>query len=323
MNSDVPTVRRTENQPVIDIKRLATKPTFIIWFKRSRSQLEQKPNLGLKTVLFSGLVRKIQTTFRLLRADINAHQNLVIKQFDLRQRREAEGRAREATEQASRAYSEVEDTNLQLVVNAIDTVRRDNDILKSHYKEAMSVGDYDRAAEIQESMGSNSAKLLQLENGKAAMESRPRQQPAPGYSDPVDAFAARLSPKSAEWIRRNPQFVTDSRLQQKMIAAHNLAVADGYRPDSDEYFEFVEDTLKTKRQPAQDNAVNTDSPMSGASRPAPRAAPPAAPVNRTSSQRGNTVRLTSAEAETAKMFGMTDQEYAKHKLALQREGKMN
>ena len=247
-------------------------------------------------------------------------QNL---ETERRARKEAEVRARDAAQHANKAYSEVEDTNFQLVVNAIDTVRRENDILRSHYKEAMSVGDYDRVAEIQESMGSNSAKLLQLENGKAAMEARPRQQQVPTYADPVEDFASRLSNRSAEWIRRNPQFVTDTRLQQKMIAAHTLAVADGYRPDSDEYFEYVEDTLKTRRQPQQETAANTDSPMSSASRPAPRAAPPAAPVNRSSSQRGNTVRLSSAEAETAKMFGMTDQEYAKHKLALQREGKMN
>lgn len=240
-----------------------------------------------------------------------------------RARKEAEGRAREAAEQANKAYSEVEDTNLQLVSNAIDTVRRENDILKSHYKEAMSVGDYDRAAEIQESMGSNSAKLLQLENGKAAMEARPRQQQVPTYSDPVDNFASRLSPRSADWVRKNPQFVTDQRLQQKMIAAHNLAVADGYRPDSDEYFEFVEDTLKMRRQAQNEATSNAESPMSSASRPAPRPAPPAAPVNRSSSPRNNTVRLSAAEAETAKMFGMTEQEYAKHKLALKREGKIN
>ena len=238
-------------------------------------------------------------------------------------RREAENRARDAAEQANKAYSEVEDTNLQLVVNAIDTVRRENEILKSHYKEAMSVGDYDRAAEIQESMGANSAKLLQLENGKAAMEARPRQQQVPSYSDPVEGFASRLSPRSAEWIRKNPQFVTDQRLQQKMIAAHNLAVADGYRPDSDEYFEFVEDTLKIRRQQQQEAAAEVESPLSSAAKVAPKPAPPAAPVNRSSSPRANTVRLSAAEAETAKMFGMTEQEYAKHKIALQREGKMN
>lgn len=238
-------------------------------------------------------------------------------------RREAEMRARQAAEQANKAYSEVEDTNLQLVVNAIDTVRRENEILKSHYKEAMSVGDYDRAAEIQESMGANSARLLQLENGRTAMESRPRQPAIPTYTDPVDAFASKLSPRSAEWIRKNPQFVTDQRLQQKMIAAHTLAVSDGYQPDSDEYFAFVEDTLKVRRPQPSEQPSAADAPLSNASRPVSRAAPPAAPVNRSSSPRANTVRLSPAEAEAAKMFGMSEQEYAKHKLALKREGKMN
>lgn len=240
-----------------------------------------------------------------------------------RARKEAEMRARDAAEQANKAYNEVEDTNLQLVVNAIDTVRRENDILKSHLKEAMSVGDYDRAAEIQESMGANSAKLLQLENGKAAMEARPRQQPVKYASDPVEDFASRVSPRSAEWIRKNPQFVTDQRLQQKMIAAHNLAVADGYRPDSDEYFGFIEDTLRIRRQQPQEAEVAAESPLSSASRPAPRPAPPAAPVNRSSSPRANTFQLSKAEAEAAKMFGMSEKEYAQHKIALKREGKMN
>jgi hypothetical protein len=108
-----------------------------------------------------------------------------------------------------------------------------------------------------------------------------------------------------------------------MIAAHNLAVADGYRPDSDEYFGFVEETLKIRRQPYAEQQEQAESPLSSASRPAPRPAPPAAPVNRSSSPRANTVRLSSAEAEAAKMFGMSEQEYAKHKLALKREGKMN
>jgi len=240
-----------------------------------------------------------------------------------RARKEAEMRARDAAEHANRAYNEVEDTNLQLVVNAIDTVRRENDVLKSHYKEALSVGDYDRAAEIQESMSSNAAKLLQLENGKAAMESKPRQPPVKYQTDPVEDFASRVSPRSAEWIRKNPQFVTDARLQQKMIAAHNLAVADGYRPDSDEYFGFIEDTLKIRRQTQNEQVEQAESPLSSASRPAPRAAPPAAPVNRSSSPRSSVVRLSQAEAEAAKMFGMSEKEYAQHKLALKREGKMN
>lgn len=240
-------------------------------------------------------------------------------------RMEMERRAREFAQTAYLAKNEAQDSNLHLVTNAIETVKQQTEILKSNYAAAMSSGDYERAAEIQQAMSGNSAKLLQLEQGKQALESMPKQQaPQPiGVTDPVEALASQLSPRSAAWIRKNPQFATDPRQYQKMLAAHNLAVADGIPPDTDEYFDVVETTLRMRRS----EPVNTDDPMSDAAKPTQRRTPPpAAPVSRSGGgpgSRPNTVRLTSAEREMASMMGMTVEEYAKNKLALQKEGKLN
>lgn len=248
---------------------------------------------------------------------------------DERQARfEAEKRARSEAERARQAYSDVEDTNLQLINSAISTVQRDIELMKDKYAESMSIGDYNKAAEYQAAMSSNAARLLQLENGKSALEAKVKEAPnreTERYSDPVEAFASQLSPRSADWVRKHPQFVTDQRLNQKMIAAHNLAMADGYEADSDDYFAAIEETLKIgrNRQPQRDES--TDSPLSSASKPASRSSqsvpPPSAPV-RDGGARSNVVRLSRAEAEIAKSFGMTEQEYAKHKLALKKEGKL-
>jgi hypothetical protein len=237
-------------------------------------------------------------------------------------RKEAERQAQVASYEAQKASYQVEDSNLTLVTNAIDTLKRDNEYLKAAYKESMSVGDYDRAAEIQEVMSGNSAKLLQLENGKNVMESKPRQPPQ-FEADPVERMASSLSPRSAKWIRNNPQFATDPRLTQKMVAAHNLAMADGYKADSDDYFEFVEDILKvrTKKDDYEDESALSEASM-GKSR---RSAPVAAPVSRSGQAPGtrpNVVRLTSDEREIARFNKMTDQEYARYKMQLQKEGKL-
>lgn len=236
---------------------------------------------------------------------------------------EAEKNARRAAEAAVEAKNEVQDTNLQLVKNAIDTVKRNNDILKYNYSEAMAVGDYTKAAEIQESLSMNSAKLMELERGRSHMESAPKyempQEQRP--SDPVEALASQLSPRSADWVRRNPQCVTDPRMYQKMVAAHNLAMADGYQPDTDDYFAFVEDTLRISKRVA----VDTEDPMSGAAKVTQRRAPPAAPVSRSGTGTGsrpNVVRLTRAEAETARDLGMSEEDYARNKLLLQKEGRL-
>jgi hypothetical protein len=239
---------------------------------------------------------------------------------------EMERRAREFAQSAMQAKNEAQDSNLHLVSNAIETVKQQNEVLKSNYSQAMSAGDYDRAAEIQQTMSNNSARLLQLEQGKQALEAMPKQQ-APanvGVSDPVEALASQLSPRSAAWVRKNPQFATDPRQYQKMLAAHNLVTADGIAPDTDEYFESVESILRMRRsEPVQ----QADDPMADAAKPTQRRTPPpAAPVSRSGAAPGarpNTVRLTSQEREIAGMMGMTVEEYAKNKLALQKEGKLN
>jgi len=240
-------------------------------------------------------------------------------------RAEAEKRAQQAAEREYAAKNEVTDSNLSLINNAINTTQQETAYLKSGYREAMAAGDYDRAAEIQQRMADNSARLLQLENGKDALE-RQVKQTAPQYQqpqDPVEALASQLSPRSASWVRNNPQFATDQRLFQKMIAAHNLALADGIAPDTDEYFANIEDTLRIRRP----EPVYEDPTAQAASVTQKRyTAPPAAPVSRSGTGTGsrpNVVTLTAAEREMAEMMGMTNQEYAKNKLALQKEGKLN
>lgn len=239
-------------------------------------------------------------------------------------RQEAMRRASEAEQSAYAAQGEVQDTSLHLVSNAIDTVRQNNNILKSNYREAMSAGDFDTAADIQAEMSANAARLLQLEQGKQALENQPRQPaPKPYQADPVEALASQLSPRSADWVRRNPQYATDPRLYQKMIAAHNLAMADDIPPDSDDYFDAIEDTLRMRRQ---DNSRDYDA-MADAAKPTQRrSAPPAAPVSRSGGGGGskpNRVTLSAAEREMASMMGMTPEEYGRNKLTLQKEGKLN
>lgn len=230
----------------------------------------------------------------------------------------AEQQAHQANRETHKARSEVEDTNLQLVINAIDTVNRDIELLSQAHTYALQSGDFDRATKIQREMSANEAKLLQLNNGKEAMENAPRQpEPQMAPADPVEDFAGRLSPRSADWVRKHPEFVRDPRLNAKMIAAHNLAVADGIPTDTDEYFAAIEETLKVT--PKND----TDDQYAAKVVRRRDAAPAAAPANRGGqSASSNVVRLTAQEREMAEMMGMKPEDYAKHKVALKKEGKM-
>jgi hypothetical protein len=239
-------------------------------------------------------------------------------------RLEAEHYAKYAREQASKAYEEVGETQFHLVSNALDTVKRDAEILRGHLRDAMNIGDHDRAAEIQEAMSRNAIRLNQLEDGKRDMETRPRQPafnppppppPQQSYQDPLEQIAQAVSPRSASWIRANRDNLGNERALREMFRAHESAVDHGYAPDSDAYFQFVENRMgisEARQQPA--------------SAPVQRkASPPAAPVSRSGNGTGsrpNVVRLSSEQQEMAKNLGMTNAEYAAQVVALRKEGKL-
>jgi len=242
---------------------------------------------------------------------------------------EAERRADAASRAANEARGQVDEGNLQLVTSAIDTLKRETDILKANLRAAMASGDYSAAADAQEAMADAKAKLLQLENGRAALQEQaknPRIHPQqiPAY-DPVETLASQLSPRSAAWVRAHPEFARNERLTQKMVAAHNLVTADGVQPDTDEYFETVERILGVQAPAA--SVAAAEAPMSAAAAPAQRrSSPAAAPVSRSGTGTGggspNVVRLSADEREMAKMMGMTAEEYARNKLALIKDGKL-
>ena len=235
---------------------------------------------------------------------------------------EAEKRANEAAQTAYQYQNEAQDSNLHLVTNAIETVTQTNSILKANYRDAMAQGDYDTAADIQAEMSANAARLLQLEQGKQALETTPRYDaPQPYTADPVEALASQLSPRSADWVRSHPEYATDSRLYNKMLAAHQLAVSDGIAPDSDDYFDSIETTLRVRsRNDSYDASEAAAKPIQR------RSAPPAAPVSRSGTgdgSRPNRVTLSPEEREMAGMMGMTPEEYGRNKLALKKAGRLN
>lgn len=240
-------------------------------------------------------------------------------------RLEAERRAHEHETSFYQAKNETKNSNLHLVANAIETVKQTNSVLKANYREAMFAGDYDTAADIQATMAENATKLMQLEQGRKTLETTPDYDIPQAYSpsDPVEALASQLSPRSAAWVRNHPEYATNPKLYQKMLAAHNLAVSDDIEPDSDDYFDAIETTLRIR------NAALSydDDASSQAAKPVQRrSSPPAAPVSRSGSGTGsrpNVVRLSAEEREMASLMGMTDQEYAKSKMELKKSGRLN
>lgn len=245
----------------------------------------------------------------------------------------AENHAREAAQGEVEARQTAQTSQLDLVKSAIDRVTQANDTLEAQYADAMAAQDFKAAAKAQRQMADNSAKLAQLEAGKNALEKAPKPTPRAPV-DLVEKFASELSPASAAWVRAHPEYVRDQAKNKKMLAAHSIALADGCKPDTPEYFRSIEDTLKIAPIVAKplETAVDAGDPMADAAQPVNggRQAAPAAPVSRSpansSGQRPNTIRLTPEQVEAAHASFPDSKDplgdYAKQLLALRKEGRI-
>jgi hypothetical protein len=236
----------------------------------------------------------------------------------------AETQAREARQAEAAAKNENQGTQLDLVKSAIASVTSENDSLEEKYGQMLAAQDYAGAAKVQRQMSSNEAKLIDLTRGQKALESAPKTQPR-AVQDPLEQLCSQLTPQSGAWVRSHPEYARDPAKYRKMVAAHEMAMADGFTADTPEYFASINDTL---RIPARADTLSSADPTTDAarpstSRPSRQASPPSAPVSRsgngTGGSRQNIMTLTPEQVEAAKMSGMTPEEYAKQVLLIQKE----
>lgn len=237
----------------------------------------------------------------------------------------AEQRANDASRGEAAARGEVQTSQLDLVKGAIERLTESSDTLEGQYADAMAAQDFKAAAKLQRQMGDNSAKLIQLEAGKKALEAAPKPVPRAPV-DPLEQFVGQLSPASATWVRAHPEFVRDSHKNRQMIAAHELALARGIKVDTPEYFASVEKTLDLSAPAVAKVDPEPDATADAAQATGGRAAPAAAPVSRSNGAHGNrpnVVKLTPQEVEMAGIMNMSVEEYARNKVALKKEGKLS
>jgi len=238
----------------------------------------------------------------------------------LRRELEAEKAARQRAEQQARvATNDKADSDLRMLNTAIETEGRNKEILKANLREAVANGDTDAQADILMAINQTENNLRQITEGKKHYEA---QIKAP-VANKVEALASQLTPKSAEWVRNNPDVVNDERRAKRLERAHFDALDDGIQPDSPDYFNFLENRLNINKTPVRQEAAMSEASESTSGRRA--SAPPAAPVSRSGTGTGgrpNVVTLSRAEQEAARDMGMTPKEYAQNKVALQKAGRM-
>ncbi len=192
---------------------------------------------------------------------------------------------------------EVVTSQLDTVTTGIQAAEADASSAEQEFIAAAEKGDFAAQARAQRKISAAESRIQRLKEAEgdlkdqaatkpaARQESRP--EPRQQQQDPVEAVASTLSPKSAAWIRAHPDCITDRKKNARMLAAHNMALADDVEVDSKDYFARIEAAI----EPAKvESKVNI------------RPSAPVAPAGNSSGGMnggGMTVTLTKREAEAA------------------------
>lgn len=216
-----------------------------------------------------------------------------------RARGEAERIAANAQRDAAQARGQAADSQYDTVVSGLAAAQAEAESAEQEYKAAYDAGDGTKMAAATRKMSIAAARQTEYEGAKSTLEARAkqpaqapieapqRQQP----SDPVEAYISGRTEPTARWLREHKDFITDTRKNAKLTAAHHDAVSEGLSPDTDGYFEHVEKFVGLRKaEPVKQNGARKVS------------TPPVAPVGSPSGAGnggGATVTLTAGEARSA------------------------
>jgi hypothetical protein len=218
---------------------------------------------------------------------------------------QTEQQLHETTQRLQRAESQVVVSQIDTVDSGIAQVEQDAAAAEAAYARAFEAGDGMGMARATRAMQRAENDRAQLVEAKSSLQEAAKRQPTQQQreqpqqrrqpADPVEAVAASLSPKSAAWIRAHPECVTDPKANARMMAAHNLAIADDVALDSEEYFERIEAGIKpAKKQQEQ----QVEKKASDGRRPSSAAASGGATGGGLNGG-ATTVKLTKGEAASA------------------------
>lgn len=238
---------------------------------------------------------------------------------------------RERDEARGRVQSEIDarfSSNEVAIQNALAAYAGQEANLKADLATASSKGDHAKIADLIDSLAevkaNRKAAEAQAANIKTAKEKLAKEAEELAKR-PADSLG-QFTPQTRQWFEKNPDYQPGKALNQKAIEADGLALRAGYRPDTPEYFNYVDTFLglKAPAEQQQEPQKVTTKPQS-----MPAAAPPSRGNGSGVQKTPQKITLTAREREVAvatQSLGKTEQErienYAKNKIALIKEGRL-
>lgn len=239
----------------------------------------------------------------------------------------AERKAAEASEHGDKAKAsaiEAAEARLQL---AEENLKKDRDLAEREYGdaereygEAYDSGDRDKVIAANRKMFDAKIKLAKIDDYDVGLQkyrkefeaSKERALQEPENSDWLsDEQLKTYSPKAQEWIRDHDEFRSDPAFREKAVRAHYGALHSGIRPDTKEYFAFLEKDIGLTEEEEEPKVEVREEPKKAVKKPIPSGPPSRG--NSTQAGSSKRVTLSAKEMDAAETCGMSPAEYYKYK----------
>lgn len=253
------------------------------------------------------------------------------EQHEERRQREAAERMREEAIRVAQQYAEQNKQYQQALSQGeqyiVQQVRQraqlELDQAKSLYKTAYEEGNTDKVLEAQEKLINAQAEFKAAEAQFTQLQNKRPQQPQRFEQDfqqlqqqsqsQQQPQVAKPSEKALTWAKENPWFGNEDHKDMTALAYgvhEQLITKQGYDPNSDEYFEAIDRTMRS-RFPDYFGEDSTgsgeeDSPSSTSRSPSVVVAP----SSRNNGAKPRKVRLSRTQLALAKRLGLTAEQYA-------------
>ena len=247
------------------------------------------------------------------------------QQHEERRQREAAEKMREEAVRVAQKYADenkkyhaiIQEGEQYLVHQIRERANLALEQAKGQYRQAYEEGNTDKVVEAQEAMMRAQSEFqsadyqmnqMNAERQRFAQQPQrfpepqpPAQQPQPQVQEPPQP-----TEKAAKWAQDNPWFGQEKDMTALAYGIHERLVRDeGYDPNSDEYFETIDRTMRSKfPEYFGDEEVSTEEPAAKS--------PPVvtAPSSRNNGAKPRKVKLTRTQLSLAKRLGLTPEQYA-------------
>jgi hypothetical protein len=221
------------------------------------------------------------------------------KESALREQQEAINLAQNLVEENKKLKSRLTEGEKSLISTATSAAELEMEMAKRAYKEAYDSGDSDKIVETQEKLNNAGYRLQRLKGYRPPLQEENNSV----QTQPTQAAAPRLDPKTDSWRKQNTWFGQDEEMTATALGLHQkLEKQYGAQYiGTDEYWNTVNKTMQ-KRFPEYFGDEEPEKPQR-------TSATVVAPASRSTAPKK--IVLKQSQLALAKKLGLTPEQYAR------------